>query len=197
MTTARDLLQRKAIGTVFTIGPDDTVLAAAKLMNEAHIGSLVVVDSLSGVVGMFSERDILTRVVAESRPPEQTRVREVMTTKVTCCAPDTPIAQCQEIMTVRRMRHLPVIENNSLIGLISTGDVMAHEVTQQQVTIEYMNEYIQGTRSRARWDSQAERARPFRPRLVPNSTNPRAWTSIWASNCCTLRGRTAAQAICR
>lgn len=144
MTTARDLLQRKAISKVFTIDPDDTVLAAAKLMNEARIGSLVVVDSLSGVVGMFSERDILTRVVADSKPPERTLVKEVMTTEVSHCAPDTPIAECQELMSARRMRHLPVIENNTLIGLISAGDVMAHEVTQQQVTIEYMHQYIQG-----------------------------------------------------
>jgi CBS domain-containing protein len=143
MTTVRNLLEHKG-SKVFTIRPDDTVLDAARCMNEARIGSLVVVDPTLGVIGIFSERDILARVVAEAKPPDKTRVSEVMTTQVAYCPPDTPVAECRELMSRKRMRHLPVIENGELVGLISAGDVMAHEAAQQQVTIEYMHEYIYG-----------------------------------------------------
>ena len=143
MTTARDLLDRKG-NQVFTIGPNETVLEAARRMNEAHIGAVVVVDATLGMIGILTERDILTQIVAESRPADQTRVSEVMTTKVVSCSPEMPVPECQELMSRRRMRHLPVVQNNQLIGLISTGDVMAHEVAQQQVTIEYMHQYIHG-----------------------------------------------------
>jgi len=143
MTTARDLLQRKG-NSVLTIGPTDTVLDAAQRMNEARVGALVVVNSSEGMVGIFTERDILTRIVAESRSPTTTRVDDVMTTQVAFCTPDTSVEECRELMTRRRMRHLPVLEDGALIGLISIGDVMAYEVAQQQVTIEYMHQYLHG-----------------------------------------------------
>ncbi len=143
MTTARDLLERKG-DKVFTIGPNDTVLEAARRMTEHRIGALVVVDAAMGMVGIFTERDILSRVVAEARLPERTPVHEAMSSKVAYCAPTTAVSECQELMTHRRLRHLPVLEQGQLVGLISIGDIMAHEVAQQQVTIEYMHEYIHG-----------------------------------------------------
>ncbi len=143
MTTARDLLERKG-GKVFTIGSDDTVLDAARRMARERIGALVVVDPAVGMLGIFTERDILSRVVAEGRRAERTLVGEVMSTRLAYCTLETPVAECQEMMTNRRVRHLPVIEHDELVGLISIGDLMAHEVLQQQVTIEYMHEYIYG-----------------------------------------------------
>ncbi len=142
MTTVRNLLERKG-NEVLTIDADESVREAARKMNDARVGALVVVDS-KGMIGIFTERDILIRIVADSRSPDATSVREVMSSQVAYCTPDMPIAECEELMSRRRMRHLPVLEEGRLVGLISTGDIMAHEVSQQQVTIEYMHEYIHG-----------------------------------------------------
>jgi CBS domain-containing protein len=143
MTVAKDLLKRKG-DKVFVIGPDDTVLDAARRMTEHHIGALVVVDPDMGMVGLFTERQILARVVAKEKPPAELRVGEVMSANVAYCAPDTPIAECRQMMTHRRQRHLPVLQEGQLVGLISMGDIVAHEVELQQATIEYMHQYIYG-----------------------------------------------------
>lgn len=143
MTAAKDILQRKG-SNVVTVEPTETVLQAAQRMNEHRIGAVIVCENGKHLVGILSERDILTRVVAESRSPSTTRVSEIMTAKVVYCTPDTSIAECQEIMTHRRLRHLPVMADGELVGLISIGDLMAFEAAQQQVTIEYMHQYIHG-----------------------------------------------------
>jgi CBS domain-containing protein len=143
MTLVRDILDIKG-RKVVVVSADDTVLQAARLMNDERIGALVVYEPDQGVVGIFTERDVLRRVVAECRRPEATRVEEVMTRPVTCCLPATPLIECQSVMTTKKLRHLPVVENDQLVGVISIGDLMAHEVQQQQNTIEYLNEYIYG-----------------------------------------------------
>src|SRR5437763_11687513 len=107
MATIREILAKK--GTqVFTIGKHATVLDGALLMNEHRIGALVVVED-GQVVGMFTERDVLQRVVAEQRDPVRTLVAEVMTTEVFCCTPDTPIDEARGAMKNRRIRHLPPV----------------------------------------------------------------------------------------
>ena len=141
MTVVRDILERKNRKTV-TVIPEDTVLRAAQLMNEARIGSVVVGDSNGSVVGIFTERDILRRVVCECRSPANTRVGEVMTHPVTCCKSDTSLAECRSVMTTKRLRHLPVVENGELVGMVSIGDILAWEVEMQQSTLEYFNEYL-------------------------------------------------------
>jgi CBS domain-containing protein len=143
MAAAKDILERKG-SKVLTIGPNETILQAARQMNENRVGALVVVDSLMGMMGILTERDILTQVVAESRSPTGTLVSEIMTTKVVYCMPATSVQECQEIMTRRRLRHLPVIDDGRLVGLISIGDLTAYEAAQQQFAIEYMHEYIYG-----------------------------------------------------
>jgi len=143
MTLVRDILERRD-RTVVTISPDDTVLRASQLMNEERIGCVVVVEPGQGAVGIFTERDILRRVVAECRSPENTRVSEVMSRPVTCCRPCTSLIECQQVMTNKRLRHLPVVENGELIGMISIGDILAREVELQQSTIEYLHDYIHG-----------------------------------------------------
>jgi len=143
MTTANDILERKG-NKVLTIEPDQTVLEAARRMNANRVGCLLVVDPQMGLMGIITERDILTRVVAEARQPDRLAVSQVMTDKVVYCTPTTPVQECQEIMTRRRLRHLPVLDDNRILGLISSGDLMAFEADQQQVTIEYMHQYIHG-----------------------------------------------------
>ncbi len=139
----QDLLDRKD-RRVVTVGPDDTVLDAAAKMNAAQIGAVVVFEPLRGVVGIFSERDILKRVVGQCQSPDSTRVGNVMSHPVTCCKPSSSIEECKDVMTRRRVRHLPVVEDGRLVGMISSGDIMAHEAELQQSTIEYLHEYLHG-----------------------------------------------------
>ena len=143
MNLVKEMLERKG-GEVVAVTDEDTVLRAAQLMNEQRIGSVVVMAAGQGLVGIFTERDILRRVVAEGRPPDSTRIGEVMSTPVTCCQPDTSLEECRAIMTGKRLRHLPVVENDEVIGIISIGDLLAVEVELQQTTIEYLHEYLHG-----------------------------------------------------
>jgi CBS domain-containing protein len=144
MTLVKDMLERKGGHDVVAVSGEDTVLHAAQMMNEQRIGSVVVMTPGQGLVGIFTERDILRRVVAEGRAPDSTRVGEVMSTPVTCCQPSTSLEECQAIMTGKRLRHLPVVENDEVVGIISIGDLLATEVQLQQTTIEYLHEYLHG-----------------------------------------------------
>ena len=141
-TLVKDLLAKKAL-EVASVLQDSTVLDAAKAMNRQRIGA-VVVTSGPNVVGIFTERDILTRVVACQKDAAALRVSDVMTKPVACCKSDTPISECRSVMTSKRIRHLPVVDNQRLTGMISIGDLMAHEVAKQQETIHYLNEYLYG-----------------------------------------------------
>lgn len=140
MPTVQDILQRKG-GDVVAVDVADTVLAAARLMNERGIGGVVVTDHGS-MVGIFTERDVLRRVVAERRDPARTPVREVMTAPVLRCRPDAPLEECRALMTDRRIRHLPVTDGEELCGIITTGDILAHQVREQQDTIAFLNSYV-------------------------------------------------------
>ncbi len=142
MPTARTILDRKG-GDVATISRDATALAAAELMNTRHIGAVVVTEG-DRVVGIFTERDILRRVVACRCNPADLKVGEVMTSPMACCRRDTTLAECRTVMTQKRIRHLPVVEDGRLYGMISSGDILALEVSEQQSTIEYLHDYLYG-----------------------------------------------------
>jgi CBS domain-containing protein len=142
MATVMAILANK--GThVLTIGREATVIQAALLMNEHKVGALVVTEG-DGVAGMFTERDVLRRVVGEHRDPAATRVADVMTTEVLCCEPQTSIDEARGVMKNRRIRHLPVVDGSRLCGLISIGDLNAHQMTSQEHTIHLMHEYLYG-----------------------------------------------------
>jgi CBS domain-containing protein len=143
MTTVMALLVVKG-ARVLTIGKEATVLDAALLMNEHKVGALVVTHG-GDVAGMFTERDVLRRVVGEQRDPARTRVEEVMTADVFCCTPQTTIDEARGAMKNRRIRHLPVVDaGRRLCGLISIGDLNAHQMTSQEHTIHLMHEYLYG-----------------------------------------------------
>jgi len=143
MATVRDLLAVKG-SHVLTIGPDATVYAAAVLMNEHKIGSLVVLDE-GQVCGIITERDILQKLVGERRDPTATPVRDVMTTEVVCCRMHTTIDEARAVMKNRRIRHMPVSDEDSHVqGLISIGDLNAHQANAQEMTIHLLQEYIFG-----------------------------------------------------
>jgi CBS domain-containing protein len=145
MHTVSQLLSTKqttASTDVHSVGKGKSVLEAARVMNEYHIGSLVVTDTLGELVGIISERDILTRIVTTERSASETMVGEVMTTKVICCDPETTLAQARQIMTDRRIRHLPVIDNGMLLGMISIGDLNAARNENLTIEVKSMREYI-------------------------------------------------------
>jgi len=144
MATVQAVLARKG-GQVVSAGVTDSVLTAASLMNERGIGGLVVLDG-DRVAGMFTERDILRRVVAMRRDPATTLLRDVMTTPVAFCRRETTLAECRGVMTEKRIRHLPVVDDKGVCGIVTIGDLMAHEVTDHEATIQYLNEYFFGVR---------------------------------------------------
>ena len=140
MATVRDMLAKKG-SDVITIAPSETVLRAAELMNERGVGGLVVAER-GRPVGIFTERDILRRVVAQQRDPTTTRVADAMTSPVIACAPETTVEECAAMMTAKRIRHLPVVNEQRLAGVITIGDVLAFQVSEQQATIEYMHHFM-------------------------------------------------------
>ena len=144
MSTVLDILNRKG-GAVHSIGATDLVLDAARQMNDLGIGGLVVVDG-ERAIGMFTERDILRRVVAARLDPATTHVRDVMTTPIAVCRPDTSIAECRAVMTEKRVRHLPIVDGRQLRGVVTIGDLLAHEIGEYASTIEYLNSYVFGQR---------------------------------------------------
>ncbi len=118
----------------------ESVLDAARLMNEKGIGGVPVTES-GGIVGIFTERDILRRVVAECRDPATTTLREVMSERVVTCQPETTLDECVSVMTVKRIRHLPVVSDEGLCGIITAGDLLAFQVKDQAATIRYLKSY--------------------------------------------------------
>jgi CBS domain-containing protein len=145
MPTVKDVLLKKGTTVVF-ITPDQSAREAAQLMDEKLVGGLLVVDDANSkkLVGVITERDILRRVVSAGLPADQTSVRDVMTTTVVTCVPDTSIEECSAIMTKRRIRHLPVADENTVYGIVTTGDMLAFRVAQQDDTIQYLNSYMFG-----------------------------------------------------
>ncbi|MBL8984667.1 MAG: CBS domain-containing protein [Gemmatimonadetes bacterium] len=145
MPAVVDLLRRKG-RVVHTISPTDSVVAAATAMNQHGVGGLVVVDSEGQLVGMFTERDILRRVVAPGRDPATTVVGEVMTTEVLACQPETSLEECAAVMTSKRIRHLPVRDRQGLVGIVTIGDLLAQQVDDQRATIQYLTSFVYDNR---------------------------------------------------
>ena len=141
MAVVRDLLNRKGTSIV-SIAPTATVLEAARLMNERSVGGLLVVDDAGSLLGIFTERDILRRVVAAGVSPETTKVSDVFTRDVVTTTPDTSVDECGAIMSGRRVRHLPVVDAQGLHGVVTIGDLLAHRVSEHETTIQHLNSYV-------------------------------------------------------
>ncbi len=143
MPTVQEVLATKGF-QVHSVNVDATVLEATRLMNLHKIGALVVMHD-GHVVGVFTERDVLRRVVGAERLPQETIVGEVMTTDVICCPPETDLEEVSSVMQSKRIRHLPVCaEDGDLLGMISIGDLNAYHSNNQEATIHYLSEYIYG-----------------------------------------------------
>ena len=138
----RDILRKKG-EHIHTVTPLSTVIDAVNVMNDHHIGSVLVMDT-DEPVGIFSERDVLVRVVAAHRDPRQTLVRDVMTTRLFTTSPDEPVLSVMQLMTERRFRHLPVVDDGVLVGLISIGDITKATQRNLQQEVRELSSYISG-----------------------------------------------------
>ncbi|HSD29123.1 MAG TPA: CBS domain-containing protein [Vicinamibacteria bacterium] len=139
MTTIRQMLARKP--DVYSIDPDATVLDALKRLEEKNVGALLVMKG-ERLVGIFSERDYARRMVLHGRSSKETAVREVMTSEVFTIPPDASAGECMVHMTDRHIRHLPVLEDGRVIGIISIGDIVRAVMEDMRFTIRQLESYI-------------------------------------------------------
>jgi CBS domain-containing protein len=142
MATIAQLLREKG-HAVFSIGPDETVYEALQKMAEANVGCLVVLED-GTLVGIISERDYARNVVLKGRTSPATHVREIMNTPVLYTTPDRTVEECMALMTDRRIRHLPVIDQGQLIGVISIGDLVKSIISDQKFIIDQLEHFIYG-----------------------------------------------------
>lgn len=144
MASVGAILNQKEVQALRCTRVSDTVLAATQRMNDYGIGALLVIDE-GRLVGIFTERDVLRRVVAAERHPARTLVGDVMTTEIACCTPNTSVDDARNIFRQHRIRHLPVVDAEGEVqGLISIGDLNAYDAAHQEVTIHYLHEYMHG-----------------------------------------------------
>lgn len=142
MAKVKDILALKG-QSVWSVAPDASVYDAMKLMADKGVGALMVMEGPK-VVGVISERDYARKVILEGRSSRTTQVREIMTTHVLYAHPEQNIEECMVLMTDKRVRHLPVMEEGRLIGVISIGDLVKSIITEQKFIIEQMERYIRG-----------------------------------------------------
>ena len=145
MITVRQLLARKG-HSVHTIRPDASVLEGIQLMAQYDVGALVVLGEGGEVVGLLSERDYARKVILRGKQSSETRVDEIMDEKPVCIRSAQSIDDCMLLMTELRTRHLPVVENGQIAGVISIGDVVKEMLADRDDTIEELAQYIQGNR---------------------------------------------------
>jgi len=142
VATAEELLKRKGY-TVYSVNPDQQVLEAIRLMAQYGIGALLVMQG-EQLVGVVSERDYARKVILKGRSSSDTAVRQIMSAPVLTVRADQTVRECMEIMTARRVRHLPVVNNQRVIGVLSIGDLVRTVIEEQQRTIEQLEQYIHG-----------------------------------------------------
>ncbi len=142
MDTVRQLLQAKGYD-IWAVAPESAVLDALKLMADKNIGAVLVIDH-GNLVGILSERDYARKVVLKEKASRNTPVREIMTERVVCVHPGRPVEECMELMTSGHLRHLPVVEDGHLLGVISIMDVVKTIIANQSSTIGGLENYILG-----------------------------------------------------
>ena len=138
----RDILRNKG-NDVVCVDLRATVLEAVQVMNDHHVGAVLVLDE-GKLVGIFSERDVLVRLVAAQRDPRHTWVRDVMTTRIYTTSPDDSLLEVMRLMTDRRCRHIPVIEADRLVGLVSIGDLTKATQRNLRQEVRELSRYIGG-----------------------------------------------------
>lgn len=143
MKTIRQVLQNKS-NNICVVAPESTIYDALRVMAENNIGALLVLRDQQ-LVGIFSERDYARKVALKGKSSKETAVSEVMTEKVDCISPTHSVRECMSLMTNKHIRHLPVMEEGMLVGIISIGDVVKAIISEQEFTIEQLESYINGS----------------------------------------------------
>ena len=142
MATVRQILHAKG-HDVTTIDPDATVYNAIKKLADENIGSLVVMDD-EKIVGIVTERDYARNVILKGKASPTTLVKDIMSTRVVCVGPEQSVEECMAVMTDKAIRHLPVLENKQLVGMVSIGDLVKSIIGDQKFIIEQLEHYISG-----------------------------------------------------
>lgn len=140
MSTVRNLLEMKG-HTVHSISPESSVYDALEVLEEKNLGALVVVDK-GKLIGVFTERDYARKVVLKGRSSKETLVADIMSDRPIYVNPNTSIEDCMQLMTDKFVRHLPVLENNELIGIVSIGDLVKYIISEKEYIIENLRHYI-------------------------------------------------------
>ncbi len=143
MRTVGELLTSKP-EAVFTVPPDTTIFQALEAMAEHDIGALPVIDAAGALCGIFSERDYARGVILRGRSSRATPVRDLMVADVTTVVATDTVVHCMQLMTTQRIRHLPVVEDGALTGIVTIGDIVKQIITDQTQTIEQLESYILG-----------------------------------------------------
>jgi len=143
MGTVRHILQKKG-HSIFSVVPTSTVYSALELMFEKNVGSLLVMEN-GRFAGIFTERDYARKVILKGKASKETLVREVMSEHPLSVTPDETVEDCMKLMTKKFIRHLPVIEDGELVGLISIGDIVKYIIEEQQFIIDNLEHYITGS----------------------------------------------------
>jgi CBS domain-containing protein len=143
MACAKDVLASKKSAGVITVESGCSVRDACRVMRDRRIGAVLVVEG-KAIHGIFTERDVMNLVVAEERDPAATKVADVMTRKVLAVRPDRSLQEIEAIMKQERVRHVPVVGDEGLLGMISIGDLNAYNADQDHQSVEYLTQYIQG-----------------------------------------------------
>ena len=142
MKLVKQLLDNKG-HQIYTIEPDASVFDAIKLMAEKEIGALLVMEGHK-LTGIISERDYARKVILKGRSSRETPIKDIMTAQVTCAHPEQSVQECMALMTDKRVRHLPILEGNVVVGMISIGDLVKAIIAEQQFTIQQLEQYISG-----------------------------------------------------
>ena len=142
MTTIKQLLDEKG-HRVFSVRPDDTVYDAIRKMAEENVGSLLVMEGAT-IVGLLTERNYARNVALKGRTSPTTPVRDIMETNILYVQPDRSVEECMAIMTDRRVRHLPVIDEDRLVGIVSIGDLVKSIISDQKFIIDQLEHFIRG-----------------------------------------------------
>ena len=143
MTTIAQLLNAKG-NQVWSVEPKATIFEALEIMSEKEIGALLVMED-GKLTGIFSERDYARKVILKGKSSKETPVGELMTKKVFYIDPQKTINDCMAMMTAKRIRHVPVIEDNQVMGIVTIGDVVNQIISEQEVTINHLENYITGS----------------------------------------------------
>jgi predicted transcriptional regulator len=143
MRTVNEILRNKG-HAVWSVGPDATVYDVLKLMDEKNLGAVLVMEG-DCLVGLLSERDYARKVALRGRTSRDTLARDIMTERVTCVFPDQTAEECMALMTEKRVRHLPVLEGDRVVGIISIGDVVKTIIDEKQFIIDQLEHYITGS----------------------------------------------------